>query len=133
MQERVWTVIRLPDQRWSVVRDDRSTEAYASREAATEAAIAAARKAVAGLHPASVLLEDASGMREIFPRRRPKRSELPKPKPRGEGQGYELVYFADKFRIPMSAARRILERVGPDREKLNAAARAYKARRLESL
>jgi hypothetical protein len=137
MQERVWTVVSVSDRCWHLIHDGHSVSEHTSLEAAIEAGTAAARKAMAHLYPASVLIEEASGLREIFPKRRRKRSEASKRKPRAapsnaEQAGYDLVYFAGKFRIPMAAARRILERVGPDREKLNAAAREYKSRRMVS-
>jgi hypothetical protein len=38
------------------------------------------------------------------------------------GEGYELGYFARKHGISRDAARKLIERVGNDRAKLNAAA-----------
>ena len=38
------------------------------------------------------------------------------------GQGYELGYFARKHGISRDKARELIERIGNDREKLNAAA-----------
>ena len=38
------------------------------------------------------------------------------------GQGYELGYFARKHGISRDQARKLIERVGNDRAKLNAAA-----------
>ena len=37
-------------------------------------------------------------------------------------QGYEVSYFARKHSIPRDQARDLIERIGIDREKLNAAA-----------
>jgi hypothetical protein len=42
------------------------------------------------------------------------------------GQGYELGYFARKHGISREEARRLIERVGNDRAKLNAAAEKLK-------
>ena len=42
------------------------------------------------------------------------------------GQGYELGYFARKHGISRDEARRLIERVGNDRAKLNAAAEKLK-------
>lgn len=42
------------------------------------------------------------------------------------GQGYELGYFARKHKISREDARKLIERVGNDREKLNAAAEKLK-------
>jgi hypothetical protein len=42
------------------------------------------------------------------------------------GQGYELGYFARKHGIPREEARKLIEKVGNDREKLNAAAEKLK-------
>ena len=44
------------------------------------------------------------------------------------GQGYELGYFARKHKISRQEARSIIERIGNDREKLNAAAERLKGR-----
>ena len=38
------------------------------------------------------------------------------------GEGYEVRYFARKHGITVEQARQVIERVGNDREKLNAAA-----------
>jgi Protein of unknown function (DUF3606) len=43
------------------------------------------------------------------------------------GQGYELSYFARKHGISRDEARKLIERVGNDRAKLNAAAEKLKA------
>ena len=42
------------------------------------------------------------------------------------GQGYELGYFARKHKISREDARKLIDRVGNDREKLNAAAEKLK-------
>jgi len=42
------------------------------------------------------------------------------------GQGYELGYFAKKHGISRDDARKLIERVGNDRDKLNAAAEELK-------
>ena len=42
------------------------------------------------------------------------------------GQGYELGYFARKHGISRDEARRLIERVGNDRARLNAAAEKLK-------
>lgn len=44
------------------------------------------------------------------------------------GQGYELGYFARKHGISREEARRLIERVGNDRARLNAAAERLKGR-----
>lgn len=42
------------------------------------------------------------------------------------GQGYELGYFARKHSISRNQARNLIERIGNDRAKLNAAAKKLK-------
>lgn len=42
------------------------------------------------------------------------------------GQGYELGYFARKHGLSRDQARRLIERVGNDRARLNAAAQKLK-------
>ena len=42
------------------------------------------------------------------------------------GQGYELGYFSRKHGISRDEARKLIERVGNDRAKLNAAAQRLK-------
>jgi len=42
------------------------------------------------------------------------------------GQGYELGYFSRKHGISRDEARKLIERVGNDRAKLNAAAERLK-------
>ena len=44
------------------------------------------------------------------------------------GQGYELGYFARKHGLSREQARSLIERVGNDRAKLNAAAERMKGR-----
>jgi len=44
-------------------------------------------------------------------------------------EGYEVAYFARKHAITLDAARRLIEKVGNNREKLNRAAIAMKKRR----
>lgn len=44
------------------------------------------------------------------------------------GQGYELGYFARKHGLSRSQAKSLIERVGNDRAKLNAAAEKMKGR-----
>lgn len=44
------------------------------------------------------------------------------------GQGYELGYFARKHGISRDDARKLIDRVGNDRTKLNAAAEKLKGR-----
>jgi hypothetical protein len=44
------------------------------------------------------------------------------------GQGYELGYFARKHGISRDQARSLIERIGNDRAKLNAAAERLKGR-----
>lgn len=44
------------------------------------------------------------------------------------GQGYELGYFARKHGISREQAKSLIERVGNDRAKLNAAAERIKGR-----
>lgn len=44
------------------------------------------------------------------------------------GQGYELGHFARKHGISREEAKRLIERVGNDRAKLNAAAQRLKGR-----
>lgn len=44
------------------------------------------------------------------------------------GQGYELGYFARKHGISREQAKSLIERVGNDRAKLNAAAERIKSR-----
>lgn len=44
------------------------------------------------------------------------------------GQGYELGYFARKHGLSRGEARSLIERVGNDRAKLNAAAERMKRR-----
>lgn len=44
------------------------------------------------------------------------------------GEGYEVKYFASKHRITAQQARDLIDRVGNDREKLNAAAGKLKKR-----
>jgi hypothetical protein len=44
------------------------------------------------------------------------------------GQGYELGYFARKHGISREQARQLIDRVGNDRAKLNAAAERLKGR-----
>lgn len=44
------------------------------------------------------------------------------------GQGYELGYFARKHGISRAQAKSLIERVGNDRIKLNAAAERIKGR-----
>lgn len=44
------------------------------------------------------------------------------------GQGYELRYFARKHGISADQARQLIDRVGNDRDKLNAAAEKMKGR-----
>ena len=43
-------------------------------------------------------------------------------------QGYEVSYFAKKHGITAEQARDLIKRVGPNREKLNAAAEKLKAK-----
>lgn len=43
-----------------------------------------------------------------------------------EGQGYEVRYFARKHGISPDEARKLIDRIGNDRAKLNAAAEAHK-------
>jgi hypothetical protein len=45
------------------------------------------------------------------------------------GQGYEVSYFATKHGISRDEARKLIDRIGNDREKLNAAAEAHKRRK----
>ena len=45
------------------------------------------------------------------------------------GQGYEVTYFARKHGMSMQQARELIQRVGNDRAKLNAAASKQKGRR----
>ena len=44
------------------------------------------------------------------------------------GQGYELGYFARKHGLSREQAKSLIDRVGNDRAKLNAAAERMKAR-----
>jgi hypothetical protein len=44
------------------------------------------------------------------------------------GQGYELGYFARKHGITRDQARGLINRIGNDRAKLNAAAQSLKGR-----
>jgi Protein of unknown function (DUF3606) len=44
------------------------------------------------------------------------------------GQGYELGYFARKHGISREEARSLIQRIGNDRAKLNAAAERMKGR-----
>lgn len=44
------------------------------------------------------------------------------------GQGYELGYFARKHGLTRDEARSLIQRIGNDRAKLNAAAERMKAR-----
>ena len=44
------------------------------------------------------------------------------------GQGYELGYFARKHGISREQAKGLIERIGNDRAKLNAAAERIKSR-----
>jgi hypothetical protein len=44
------------------------------------------------------------------------------------GQGYELGYFARKHGLSRDQARQLIQRVGNDRAKLNAAAERMKGR-----
>lgn len=44
------------------------------------------------------------------------------------GQGYELGYFARKHGISRDQARSLIQRIGNDRAKLNAAAEKLKGR-----
>lgn len=44
------------------------------------------------------------------------------------GQGYELGYFARKHKISREEARSLIQRIGNDRVKLNAAAERLKGR-----
>ena len=44
------------------------------------------------------------------------------------GQGYELGYFARKHGLSRDEARSLIERIGNDRAKLNAAAERMKGR-----
>jgi hypothetical protein len=41
-------------------------------------------------------------------------------------EGYEVSYFATKHNIPLAKARGLIERIGNDRNKLNAAAAKLK-------
>lgn len=41
-------------------------------------------------------------------------------------QGYEVRYFARKHRIPLQTARELVEKIGPNREKLNAAVKSLR-------
>jgi hypothetical protein len=43
-----------------------------------------------------------------------------------EGQGYEVRYFARKHDISPDEARKLIDRIGNDRAKLNAAAEEHK-------
>ena len=43
-------------------------------------------------------------------------------------EGYEIGYFAQKHRIPRAKARELIERIGNNREKLNAAAEKLRGR-----
>ena len=43
-------------------------------------------------------------------------------------QGYEVRYFAKKHSISTEQAQKLIDKVGPNREKLNAAAEKLKAR-----
>lgn len=45
------------------------------------------------------------------------------------GQGYEVNYFATKHNISRDEARKLFDRAGNNREKLNAAAEAHKKRK----
>jgi hypothetical protein len=43
-----------------------------------------------------------------------------------EGEGYELRHFAEKHGISRDAARKLIDEIGNDREKLDEAARRMK-------
>lgn len=45
------------------------------------------------------------------------------------GQSYEVGYFARKHGLTREEARRLIDRIGNDRDKLNKAAEQLKARR----
>lgn len=45
------------------------------------------------------------------------------------GEGYELRYFARKHEISQDEARKLIDRIGTDRAKLNAAAEEHKKRK----
>ncbi|MGA0595411.1 DUF3606 domain-containing protein [Enterovirga sp. CN4-39] len=44
------------------------------------------------------------------------------------GQGYEVRYFAQKHKIPKDQAQKLIDRIGNDRDKLNAAAEKLKSK-----
>ncbi len=43
-------------------------------------------------------------------------------------EGYEIGYFAQKHRIPRAKARELIDKIGNNREKLNAAAKRLKGK-----
>jgi hypothetical protein len=45
-----------------------------------------------------------------------------------KGEGYEVAYFARKHGITREQTRRLIDRIGNDREKLNKAAMKLKAK-----
>ena len=47
-----------------------------------------------------------------------------------KGEGYELHYFARKHGITLAQARDLIDRVGNDRTRLNAAAEKLKGKRV---
>lgn len=128
MMERVWTVVGRDEEEWRLVHETSTVAVFQSRDEAVEAAVAAARKAAGACFPASVLIEEGSIVREIWPRRKARRRRPSRGAAEAAG-GYELNYFANKFRIPLADARRIMQRVGQDRAALNAAALDYKRTR----
>jgi hypothetical protein len=44
-------------------------------------------------------------------------------------EGYEVTYFANKHQISLGQARTLIERIGGNRKKLNAAASKLKSKR----
>ena len=44
------------------------------------------------------------------------------------GQGYEVRYFAQKHKISKDQAQKLIDRIGNDRDKLNAAAERLKSK-----
>jgi hypothetical protein len=44
-------------------------------------------------------------------------------------EGYEVTYFANKHQISLGQARALIERIGGNRKKLNAAASKLKSKR----
>ena len=73
-------------------------------------------------------VDEATSQRSVRDGGRQKQPRRPRPQPVAGGQGYELGYFARKHGISREQAKSLIQRIGNDRAKLNAAAELMKGR-----